>query len=107
MYLPKNSIGGEGSLANARRYLPPTRTSITGILLAITVGLAVLAAQGVGKALRRERATLEGRRAHAVRLDRARTPSSWIIAIGDLPPRVMPWVLAAIWTMLLIRVLHV
>src|SRR5687767_1106180 len=29
MYVPKNSIGGEGSLANARRYLPPTRTSIS------------------------------------------------------------------------------
>src|SRR5258706_2367048 len=28
MYLPKNSIGFEGSLPNTRRYLPPTRTSI-------------------------------------------------------------------------------
>src|SRR5678816_1288619 len=29
MYLPKNSIGFEASLPNARRYLPPTRISIS------------------------------------------------------------------------------
>src|SRR5882672_2985537 len=29
MYLPKNSMGFEASLPNARRYLPPTRTSIS------------------------------------------------------------------------------
>src|SRR5262245_28028800 len=29
MYLPKNSIGFEASLPNTRRYLPPTRTSIS------------------------------------------------------------------------------
>src|SRR5205823_4679952 len=29
MYLPKNSIGSEASLPNTRRYLPPTRTSIS------------------------------------------------------------------------------
>src|SRR5205809_6745306 len=29
MYLPKNSMGFGASLANTRRYLPPTRTSIS------------------------------------------------------------------------------
>src|SRR5262245_54748728 len=29
MYLPKNSIGFEAPLPNTRRYLPPTRTSIS------------------------------------------------------------------------------
>src|SRR6478736_1938135 len=29
MYLPKNSMGFEASVSNTRRYLPPTRTSIS------------------------------------------------------------------------------
>src|SRR3954470_4402295 len=29
MYLPKNSMGFDASIPNTRRYLPPTRTSIS------------------------------------------------------------------------------
>jgi hypothetical protein len=48
-----------------------------------------------------QRVTLHS--AHALR--RSRSPSSWIIGLGDLPPRLMPWALTVIWSISMMRLL--
>jgi len=71
------------------------------------IDLDVLRFDGEIRSLRRERAELEARRADArpAGFTPSLTRSAWIVRLGDLPPRLIPWLLALTWMVLLAKVL--
>ena len=92
-------VVARASAASAIRLVLRHAIPLIGVVSAIAVGLAVLAAQAAARSLRRERAELEARRADTSPgwLAPGLTRSIWILRPGDLPPRLMPWVLALTW----------
>jgi hypothetical protein len=100
-------VVARASAAPAIRHVLRHAIPMIGIVSAVSVGLAVLAAQASARSLRRERAELEARRADASPAGFAPslTRSAWIVRLGDLPPRLIPWLLAVTWMVLLAKVL--